>query len=61
MQDLNGRVDWTEFKLMFIRNLNDRTGLEPSRFFHLAQFMIYDVNNNGMVSVDETMNSLFNR
>ena len=54
-------MDWIEFKLMFIRNLNDRTGLEPSRLFHLAQFMIYDVNNNGMVSVDETMNTLFNR
>jgi hypothetical protein len=46
---------------MFIRNVTDKTGLEPSRIFNMTQFMIYDVNNNGMVSVDETMNMLFNR
>ena len=30
-EDLNGRVDWSEFRLMYMRNINDKTGLEPSR------------------------------
>ena len=60
-EDLNSRVDWSEFRLMYIRNVNDKTGLEPSRLYSLAQFMIYDINGNGHVSVDETMNILYHR
>jgi len=30
-EDINGHIDWQEFRLMYIRNINDKTGLEPSR------------------------------
>jgi hypothetical protein len=29
-ENLDGCLDWAEFRLMFNRNLTDRTGLEPS-------------------------------
>jgi calmodulin len=60
-EDLDNRLTWTEFKLMFTRNILDKTGLEPSRMFNLTQFLIYDHNENGMVSKDETMNFLYVR
>ena len=35
-EDLNGRIDWNEFKLMYVRNVNDKTSLEPSRMVSVA-------------------------
>lgn len=98
-EDLDQCLSWKEFKLMFTRNIKDKTGLEPSRMvrvsrcsflalhpraphqttphhsilthlstpplnnkqYNLTQFLIYDRNENGMVSVDETMNMLYAR
>jgi len=59
--DLDGFINWGEFRLMYTRNNVDRTGLEPSKLFNLAQFLIYDKNFNARVSVDETMNMLYAR
>eukprot|EP01039_Chlorochromonas_danica_P012762 gene12762-14682_t len=60
-ENLDGYLDWQEFKLMFNRNITDRTGLEPSRMFNLAQFLIYDSKNHGCITVDETMHLLYAR
>eukprot|EP01041_Mallomonas_annulata_P013650 gene13650-29003_t len=60
-EDLDECIDWNEFRKMFTRNAVDRTGLEASKMFNLAQFLIYDHNINAKVSVDETMNMLYAR
>jgi Ca2+-binding EF-hand superfamily protein len=60
-EDLDQCLNWAEFKLMYSRNLQDRTGLEPNRMFNLTQFLIYDKSRSGRVSVDDTMNMLFAR
>mmetsp|Transcript_5634 Transcript_5634/g.5833 ORF Transcript_5634/g.5833 Transcript_5634/m.5833 type:complete len:254 (+) Transcript_5634:80-841(+) len=60
-EDLDQCLDWSEFRKMFTRNAVDRTGLEMSKMFNLTQFLIYDHNCNGKVSVDETMNMLYAR
>lgn len=36
-ENLDGCLDWTEFRLMYNRNIMDRTGLEPSRMVRLLQ------------------------
>mmetsp|Transcript_20156 Transcript_20156/g.45084 ORF Transcript_20156/g.45084 Transcript_20156/m.45084 type:complete len:293 (-) Transcript_20156:316-1194(-) len=60
-ENLDGCLDWAEFRLMFNRNVTDQSGVEPNRMYNLAQFLIYDKNRNGLVSVDETMNLLYAR
>lgn len=60
-EDLDNALAWPEFRLMFTRNIMDKTGLEPARMFNLTQFLIYDDNVNGKVSLDETMHMLYTR
>jgi calmodulin len=60
-EDIDGSVSWQEFQLMFRRNLADKTGLEPSQLFSVVQFLMYDRDFTGMVSLDQTMHMLYNR
>jgi len=54
-ETLSGWIDYDNLKLVFQRNISDLSGLEPSKLYNLVQFMIFDSNENGKVSVDETM------
>lgn len=38
-EGLDGYIDWNEFRLMFNRNITDRTGLEPSRMVSVSKLM----------------------
>ena len=60
-EDIDGSVSWHEFQLMFLRNIADKTGLEPCQLFSVVQFLMYDREFTGMVSLDQTMNMLYNR
>ena len=54
-EKIGGSIDYEDLQLVFQRNISDRTGLEPSKLYNLVQFLIFDSNENKMVSVDETM------
>ena len=60
-EDSDGAVSWGEFQLMFRRNITDKTGLEPCQLFSVVQFLMYDKDFTGMVSLDQTMHMLYNR
>ena len=54
-EDLDGALSWYEFRLVFTRNIRDKTGLEPNRVFNLTQFLMYDTDLDGRVSMDDTL------
>ena len=66
-ENLDGTVDWEEFKTMYMRNVSDETGLEPFELFNIVQFMTYlptlrvDKDFRPMITEDDTMSTLFAR
>lgn len=60
-EDSDGTVSWKEFYLMYVRNQSDDTGLEPSQLFSVVQFLMYDKQNKGEVTLDQTMEMLFKK
>ena len=60
-ENLDGMVDWDELCLTYQRNVADTSGLEPCQLFHLLQFLMYDKDGSGKVTVDETLHMLYAR
>uniref|UniRef100_A0A0G4HSN1 Calmodulin n=1 Tax=Chromera velia CCMP2878 TaxID=1169474 RepID=A0A0G4HSN1_9ALVE len=59
--DLDGMVSWDEFLVMYQRCVSDKTGLEPRKLFHVVQFLMYDKDGAGLISVEQTLQILFVR
>ena len=59
--DLDGYVSRDEFQIMYKRCVSDKTGLEPRKLFNLVQYLMYDRNFKGTVTVEETLQILFVR
>eukprot|EP00164_Ancoracysta_twista_P006875 GFYU01009668.1.p1 GENE.GFYU01009668.1~~GFYU01009668.1.p1 ORF type:complete len:196 (-),score=58.16 GFYU01009668.1:370-957(-) len=60
-ENCDNAVDWDEFVTMFVRCRTDTTGNEPRKLFDLVEFLLYDKDSNGVVTVDECMRILFAR
>jgi Ca2+-binding EF-hand superfamily protein len=54
-------ICWDEFQLNYYRNINDVTGSEPSSFFRLIEFIVFDHNHKGHIMEDDVMEILFAR
>mmetsp|Transcript_27723 Transcript_27723/g.38200 ORF Transcript_27723/g.38200 Transcript_27723/m.38200 type:complete len:233 (+) Transcript_27723:110-808(+) len=54
-------IDFDEFQLTYYRNINDTSGNEPSMFFRLMEFMIFDAANKGYIIEDDCMEILYGR
>jgi len=59
--DCDGCVGWEEFEAMYQRNLFDVTGYEPYQLYTLVEFMIFDRDNSGQVTLDEMLEALYRR
>ena len=59
--DLDGYINKDEFTIMYKRCVSDKTGLEPRKLFNLVQYLMYDRNFKGRVTIEETLQILFVR
>merc|ERR1712217_278547 len=59
--DLDNMVAWDEFLIMYQRCISDQTGYEPRNLFNLVQFLMYDKEFHGRISVEQTLQILFVR
>lgn len=46
---------------MFKRCILDETGLEPKNLFNLVQFLMYDSQNRGKITEEDTLELIFVR
>ena len=53
--DLDGMISKKEFETMYKRCTIDQSGLEPRKFFNLVLFLMYDSNNRGKITVEDTL------
>mmetsp|Transcript_31451 Transcript_31451/g.68749 ORF Transcript_31451/g.68749 Transcript_31451/m.68749 type:complete len:204 (-) Transcript_31451:562-1173(-) len=60
-EDCDRCVAWDEFKTMFYRVRNDKSGFEPRRLFNVVEFMMHDKDCSGTIDMDECMEILFRR
>eukprot|EP00920_Eleutheroschizon_duboscqi_P038116 GHVT01091151.1.p1 GENE.GHVT01091151.1~~GHVT01091151.1.p1 ORF type:complete len:311 (+),score=66.51 GHVT01091151.1:80-934(+) len=59
--NLDGRVSWDEILILYRRCINDKTGFEPRQLFTLVQFLMYDSDFTGRITVEQTLQILFVR
>merc|ERR1719261_487202 len=59
--DLDNMVGWDEFLTMYQRCISDSSGNEPRNLFILVQFLMYDREFVGRISVEQTLQILFVR
>jgi Ca2+-binding EF-hand superfamily protein len=59
--DLDHLVCWDEFLVMYQRCISDTSGLEPRNLYNLVQFLMYDKDFTGEISVEQTLQILFVR
>lgn len=59
--DLDGFVSMEEFLTMYQRCISDQTGFEPRNLFLLVQFLMYDKEFTGHISVEQTLQILYVR
>merc|ERR1719440_734628 len=60
-EDLDQHVSMDEFLTIYQRCISDQTGLEPRNLFNLVQFLMYDKDFTGRISVEQTLQILFVR
>lgn len=54
-------ISWDEFVLAYHRNVSDNSGSEPSNFFRLMEFVLFDPHHKGRIVEDDVMEVLFAR
>jgi len=59
--DLDHMVGWDEFLTMYQRCISDQTGFEPRNLFNLVQFLMYDKDFHGKISVEQTLQIIYVR
>ena len=59
--DLDGYISKDEYLTMYKRVITDAVGLEPRQLYNLVQFLMYDKDFEGTVTVEETLQLLYVR
>lgn len=54
-------VSWDELLLLYYRNVTDVSGTEPSSFFQILEFVLFDPAHKGRIVEDDVMEVLFAR
>ena len=60
-EDCDKAVNWEEFRGMYYRCRNDKTGFEPRRLYNVVEFLINDRDDSGDVSVEEAQQIMYLR
>ena len=58
---MDGYVNEQEFEKMYKRCIIDQKEQEPKRLFYLVQFLIYDKENKGFITEEDTLEILYIR
>jgi Ca2+-binding EF-hand superfamily protein len=60
-ESMDEHINYDELQLTYFRNIADTTGCEPSSFFVLLDFMIFDGSHKGYIIEDDCMEILYAR